>query len=211
MKYFIDTEVLKLNNLSLAEFGVLLYFADRKNTKSLEDLSYSLWEKGYLTKEVENYSFEVHSFEKLQTILAESTNEDSVNKRAEELADRLRSIYPKGKIPNTNYYYKSNKSDIINKLKTFFNKYGVQYTDEQIINATQKYVNSFNGNYTYLKLLKYFIWKDERLKGESVQSLLADFIENENVEDISNSDCTATLISILFNNLKSNIKNYGQR
>ena len=193
MKYFIDTEVPKLNNLSLAEFGVLLYFADRKNTKSLEDLSYSLWEKGYLTKEVENYSFEVHSFEKLQTILAESTNEDSVNKRAEELADKLRSIYPKGKIPNTNYYYKSNKSDIINKLKTFFNKYGVQYTDEQIINATQKYVNSFNGNYTYLKLLKYFIWKDERLKGESVQSLLADFIENENVEDISNSDWTATL------------------
>ena len=193
MKYFIDTEVLKLNNLSLAEFGVLLYFADRKNTKSLKDLSYSLWEKGYLTKEVENYSFEVHSFEKLQTILAESTNEDSVNKRAEELADKLRSIYPKGKIPNTNYYYKSNKSDIINKLKTFFNKYGVQYTDEQIINATQKYVNSFNGNYTYLKLLKYFIWKDERLKGESVQSLLADFIENENVEDISNSDWTATL------------------
>ena len=193
MKYFIDTEVLKTNNLSLAEFGVLLYFADRKNTKSLEDLSYSLWEKGYLTKEVENYSFEVHSFEKLQTILAESTNEDSVNKRAEELADKLRNIYPKGKIPNTNYYYKSNKSDIINKLKTFFNKYGTQYTDEQIINATQKYVNSFNGNYTYLKLLKYFIWKDERLKGESVQSLLADFIENENVEDISNSDWTATL------------------
>ena len=102
MKYFIDTEVLKINNLSLAEFGVLLYFADKKNIKSLEDLSYSLWEKGYLTKEVENYSFEVHSFEKLQTILAESTNEDSVNKRAEELADRLRSIYPKGKIPNTN-------------------------------------------------------------------------------------------------------------
>ena len=193
MKYFIDTEVLKTNNLSLAEFGVLLYFADKKNIKSLEDLSYSLWEKGYLTKEVENYSFEVHSFEKLQTILAESTNEDSVNKRAEELADKLRSIYPKGKIPNTNYYYKSNKSDIINKLKTFFNKYGTQYTDEQIINATQKYVNSFNGNYTYLKLLKYFIWKDERLKGESVQSLLADFIENENVEDISNSDWTATL------------------
>ena len=193
MKYFIDTEVLKLNNLSIAEFVVLLYFADRKNTKSLEDLSYSLWEKGYLTKEVENYSFEVHSFEKLQTILAESTNEDSVNKRAEELADKLRSIYPKGKIPNTNYYYKSNKSDIINKLTTFFKKYGTQYTDEQIINATQKYVNSFNGNYTYLKLLKYFIWKDERLKGESVQSLLADFIENENVEDISNSDWTATL------------------
>ena len=71
--------------------------------------------------------------------------------------------------------------------------YGTKYTDEQIINATQKYINSFNGNYAYLKLLKYFIWKDERLKGESVQSLLADFIENENSEDIANTDWTVEL------------------
>ena len=71
--------------------------------------------------------------------------------------------------------------------------YGTKYTDEQIINATQKYVNSFNGNYAYLKLLKYFIWKDERLKGESVQSLLADFIENESAEDTTNSDWTVEL------------------
>lgn len=124
-------------------------------------------------------------------------NSDSnVTKRStniEELADKLREIYPSGKIPNTNYYYKCNKQDIINKLKTFFKMYGTKYTDEQIINATQKYINSFNGNYAYLKLLKYFIWKDERLKGESVQSLLADFIENENSEDITNTDWTVEL------------------
>ena len=71
--------------------------------------------------------------------------------------------------------------------------YGTKYTDEQIINATQKYVNSFNGNYAYLKLLKYFIWKDERLKGESVQSLLADFIENESAEGTTNTDWTVEL------------------
>ena len=124
-------------------------------------------------------------------------NSDSnVTKRStniEELADKLREIYPSGKIPNTNYYYKCNRQDIINKLKTFFKMYGTKYTDEQIINATQKYINSFNGNYTYLKLLKYFIWKDERLKGESVQSLLADFIENESSEDITNTDWTVEL------------------
>ena len=124
-------------------------------------------------------------------------NSDSnVTKRStniEELADKLREIYPSGKIPNTNYYYKCNRQDIINKLKTFFKMYGTKYTDEQIINATQKYINSFNGNYAYLKLLKYFIWKDERLKGESVQSLLADFIENENSEDTVNTDWTVEL------------------
>ena len=124
-------------------------------------------------------------------------NSDSnVTKRStniEELADKLREIYPSGKIPNTNYYYKCNKQDIINKLKTFFKMYGTKYTDEQIINATQKYISSFNGNYAYLKLLKYFIWKDERLKGESVQSLLADFIENESAEDTTNTDWTVEL------------------
>lgn len=111
----------------------------------------------------------------------------------EELADKLRDIYPNGKIFNTNYYYRGNRGDIVNKLKTFFKRYGTKYTDEQIINATKKYVESFNGNYTYLKLLKYFIWKDERAKGESVQSLLADFIENESAEDTISNDWTSTL------------------
>ena len=132
--------------------------------------------------------------EVLSCILAEST--DVVAKRTtniEELADKLRDVYPSGKIYNTNYYYRCNRQDIINKLKTFFKIYGTKYTDEQIINATRKYIKSFNGNYTYLKLLKYFIWKDERLKGESVQSLLADFIENESSEDTTNDDWTIEL------------------
>ena len=193
MKYVIDIEALKNNNLTLAEFGLLLYFADSNNNMSLANLAFSLWEKGYLTKDIKDYYFEPHSFEKLQNILAEGTNPKSVNKRAEDLADKLRNIYPNGKILNTNYYYRGNKKDIVNKLKTFFTKYGNQYTNEQIINATKKYVESFNGNYTYLKLLKYFIWKDERAKGESVQSLLADFIENESAEDTISNDWTSTL------------------
>ena len=193
MKYTIDTEILKNVDLSLSEFSVLLYYADKENNKEFDELTENLWNKGYLIKELHNYVIEPHSFEKIQVILAECTNPKSVNDRASFLADKLREIYPSGKIPNTNYYYKCNRQDIINKLKTFFKMYGTKYTDEQIINATQKYINSFNGNYTYLKLLKYFIWKDERLKGESVQSLLADFIENENSEDTVNTDWTVEL------------------
>ena len=193
MKYTIDTEILKNVDLSLSEFSVLLYYADKENNKEFDELTESLWNKGYLIKELHNYVIEPHSFEKIQVILAECTSPKSVNDRASFLADKLREIYPSGKIPNTNYYYKCNRQDIINKLKTFFKMYGTKYTDEQIINATQKYINSFNGNYTYLKLLKYFIWKDERLKGESVQSLLADFIENENSEDTVNTDWTVEL------------------
>jgi hypothetical protein len=116
--------------------------------------------------------------------------EDGISK----LADELREIYPGGKIPGTSYYYKGNKVDIVKKLKSFFRRYGTDYTNEQIIDATKRYIASFNGNYMYLKLLKYFIWKDERRDGEIIQSsMLADWIENTGQVNHTNSDWTTSL------------------
>lgn len=110
-----------------------------------------------------------------------------------ELADKLREIYPEGKMVGTSYYYRCNRADIVRKLKSFFRRYG-EYTPEQIIEATQRYVASFNGNYTYLRLLKYFIWKDENKDGETLQvSQLADWIENRGSVNPSNSDWTTSL------------------
>ena len=196
MKIEVSDEICKKYNLSITEALVLIglkyssqeIFQKLNKERFLLDLGSSIFE------EETKYKLSRKANEVLSCILAEST--DVVAKRTtniEELADKLRNVYPSGKIYNTNYYYRCNRQDIINKLKTFFKMYGTKYTDEQIINATQKYINSFNGNYTYLKLLKYFIWKDERLKGESVQSLLADFIENESAEDTTNNDWTVEL------------------
>ena len=196
MKIEVSDEICKKYNLSIEEALVLIglkyssqeIFQKLNKERFLLDLGSSIFE------EETKYKLSRKANEVLSCILAEST--DVVAKRTtniEELADKLRDVYPSGKIYNTNYYYKCNRQDIINKLKTFFKMYGTKYTDEQIINATQKYIKSFNGNYTYLKLLKYFIWKDERLKGESVQSLLADFIENESSEDTTNDDWTIEL------------------
>lgn len=196
MKIEVSDEICKKYNLSIEEALVLIglkyssqeIFQKLNKERFLLDLGSSIFE------EETKYKLSRKANEVLSCILAEST--DVVAKRTtniEELADKLRNVYPSGKIYNTNYYYKCNRQDIINKLKTFFKMYGTKYTDEQIINATRKYIKSFNGNYTYLKLLKYFIWKDERLKGESVQSLLADFIENESSEDITNDDWTIEL------------------
>ena len=196
MKIEVSDEICKKYNLSIEEALVLIglkyssqeIFQKLNKERFLLDLGSSIFE------EETKYKLSRKANEVLSCILAEST--DVVAKRTtniEELADKLRNVYPSGKIYNTNYYYKCNRQDIINKLKTFFKMYGTKYTDEQIINATRKYIKSFNGNYTYLKLLKYFIWKDERLKGESVQSLLADFIENESAEDTTNDDWTIEL------------------
>ena len=54
--------------------------------------------------------------------------------------------------------------------------------------ATKKYVESFNGNYTYMRVLKYFIWKDEkRVDSDGMGyvneiSDLATYIENNGKE-----------------------------
>ena len=196
MKIEVSDEICKKYNLSIEEALVLigLKYSSQEVFQKLNKERFLLDLGSSIFNEETKYKLSRKANEALSCILAEST--DVVAKRTtniEELADKLRDIYPNGKIFNTNYYYRCNRQDIINKLKTFFKMYGTKYTDEQIINATQKYVNSFNGNYAYLKLLKYFIWKDERLKGESVQSLLADFIENESSEDTTNTDWTVEL------------------
>ena len=196
MKIEVNDEICKKYNLSIEEALVLigLKYSSQEVFQKLNKERFLLDLGSSIFNEETKYKLSRKANEVLSCILAEST--DVVAKRTtniEELADKLREIYPNGKIFNTNYYYRCNRQDIINKLKTFFKMYGTKYTDEQIINATQKYVNSFNGNYAYLKLLKYFIWKDERLKGESVQSLLADFIENESSEDTTNTDWTVEL------------------
>ena len=196
MKIEVNDEICKKYNLSIEEALVLigLKYSSQEVFQKLNKERFLLDLGSSIFNEETKYKLSRKANEVLSCILAEST--DVVAKRTtniEELADKLRNIYPSGKIYNTNYYYRCNRQDIINKLKTFFKMYGTKYTDEQIINATQKYVNSFNGNYAYLKLLKYFIWKDERLKGESVQSLLADFIENESAEDTTNTDWTVEL------------------
>lgn len=196
MKIEVSDEICKKYNLSIEEALVLigLKYSSQEVFQKLNKERFLLDLGSSIFNEETKYKLSRKANEVLSCILAESTN--AVAKRStniEELADKLRDIYPNGKIFNTNYYYRCNRQDIINKLKTFFKMYGTKYTDEQIINATQKYINSFNGNYAYLKLLKYFIWKDERLKGESVQSLLADFIENESSEDTTNNDWTVEL------------------
>ena len=196
MKIEVNDEICKKYNLSIEEALVLigLKYSSQEVFQKLNKERFLLDLGSSIFNEETKYKLSRKANEVLSCILAEST--DVVAKRTtniEELADKLRNVYPSGKIYNTNYYYRCNRQDIINKLKTFFKMYGTKYTDEQIINATQKYVNSFNGNYAYLKLLKYFIWKDERLKGESVQSLLADFIENESAENTTNNDWTVEL------------------
>ena len=122
MKIEVNDEICKKYNLSIEEALVLIglkyssqeVFQKLNKERFLLDLGSSIFE------EETKYKLSRKANEVLSCILAEST--DVVAKRTtniEELADKLRDIYPNGKIFNTNYYYRCNRQDIINKLKTF--------------------------------------------------------------------------------------------
>lgn len=107
------------------------------------------------------------------------------NKSLEELAESLRDIYPKGKKPGTAYMWRDSTAYIVKRLQAFEKKYG-KFDHDDIIKATQKYVNSFNGNYGYMQLLKYFIFKDDT-------SQLLSYISNLDDEDDCQTDWNTIL------------------
>ena len=84
---------------------------------------------------------------------------------------------------------------IVRRLKLFFRKYGNKFTDEQIIQAAEKYVQGFNGNYTYMRLLKYFIFKEKIGAAGEVEgdSELISYIENADQVDDLREDWTTQL------------------
>lgn len=123
-----------------------------------------------------------------ESLMADSNVENQPDERFVNLAKKLQELFPMGKKPGCTYTWRDSVSCIVDRLKKFFLKYGSNYTDEQIINATKEYVNSFNGDYQYMQLLKYFIWKN-KVTGEKViqgriigevekQSQLAAYLEN---------------------------------
>ena len=88
----------------------------------------------------------------------------------------------------TPYYYRCNNSEVVKKLKKFFTIFG-NVSDEEILDATKRYVASFQGNYTGMRLIKYFILKDDVKPSEDGQghveqiSDLATFLENKESEE----------------------------
>lgn len=122
------------------------------------------------------------------------------NKRLENLAKSLMEVFPVGKKEGTSQYWKGNLRDNTLRLAKFFKLYGDKYTDEQMIEAAKNYVSSHNGRYQYMRVLKYFIWKDARKvnsEGEGYieeVSDLAAFIENAKDEKDLKDDWMSTMV-----------------
>ena len=132
----------------------------------------------------------------LESALADCNSGSRSEERLKTLANSLRELFPAGKKPGYAYLWRDSESCIVDRLKKFFLKYGDNHTDEEIIDATKRYVDSFNGNYQYMQLLKYFIWKN-KVTGEEVvrgrivgeverQSQLAAWLEDTDEKSVNN-------------------------
>ena len=126
--------------------------------------------------------------ERLSSILLDSDKDRQPQDRIELLASQMMELFPALKKVGSSQYFRGNRKDVTLRLKKFFKLYGNKFSNEQILAATKKYVESFNGNYTYMRVLKYFIWKDEkRVDSDGMGyvneiSDLATYIENNGKE-----------------------------
>jgi len=180
MKISITTEILAKYQLSLREFGILLYYLDGGTGDIYPVITESLWNRHWLIKELMGYSFNSMKLSDIESISAESNIPISEDDRYIALADKLRELFPNGRKEGTNYMWRDSTMAIAKKLKTLSHKFNVTFTDEEAIEATKRYINSFNGDYRFMQLLKYFILKRDLNKQEETSQLLS-FIQNEDI------------------------------
>lgn len=186
MNITINDDVCTKYGLSLPELLVILALKYDK----IENTIASLESKEAIVSDVfDGYLITQRWDDVASSILLDSDTDRQNPDRIANLATKLMEIFPKEKKSGTNHYFRGNTKDITLKLKKFFKLYGNKYSDEQVLNAAQAYVSSFNGNYTYMRILKYFIWKDEKKMNEDGEryieetSDLASWIENAGSEN----------------------------
>ena len=197
MTISINESVCKKNKLSLAELLSILLI---KTGADMPKLFKSLEEKEIIVKDVfGGYMITQRWDDVASTILLDSDKDSQPSERLENLAVQLAEIFPREKKAGTCHYFRGNKKDTILRLKKFFKRYGNKFTDEQILEAARSYVASFNGNYHYMRVLKYFIWKDAKKEDADGNlyvdetSDLATLIENAGAIDSIKEDWTTNL------------------
>lgn len=198
MKIVLNYDTLHKYNLCIGEALVLMEYLYKVDRDLIMD---KLISKGYITAPAGKDAFnKVHYFltnkaaDLLNDLLSDDVPEMQGTNTLEELAKKLKELYPKGLKPGTQQYWAEGVALIVKRLKAFIKKYG-EHSYEDIIRATEAYIKSFNGDYRYMKTLKYFIWSEKPNRaGESESSSdLLTFIENKDQKPVDN-DWTTALI-----------------
>ena len=186
MKLIIDSDACLNNGTCIGEVLLLYEYALKISPESMKQ---SLIDKGYITNAGDlfgRYTATNKAVKLLDNVLADSSVDDDT--KITELATKLKELYPKGKKEGTNQFWADGVSIIVKRLKIFYKKYGF-YDNDIIIKATEDYIKSFNGDYRFMKTLKYFLWSEKVNKAGEVEptSDLLTYIENAGeIDELSN-------------------------
>lgn len=194
MKYIIDENICKKHDLAVEELFCILAC---KSCNNLYTLIEKMKEQEKLSKETPSPYPTLHWDQEVCSVLLES--DDAIPKKddCKELAEALRELFPRG-IKVGNSAWRGNVREITLRLQKFFKLYGNRWSNDEIVDATKRYVDHFNGDFTYMRILKYFIMKSDRVTGEDGTthiediSELATWLENQDME--TDVDWTTSLV-----------------
>lgn len=196
MNLVINEAILEQHNMTIEEYFVLYIAAKDIDVGKLQQ---SVIAKGFANKDLfyDNKLILSNEVKKLlEDIIIDSTDTKDISEEFYiDLAKQLKELYPTGRKAGTNYMWRGTTVEIAKKLKTLVVKYGYKLNKEEILNVTKEYVASFNGNYKYMPLLKYFILKakTDADGNTEVISPLMSLIENKGQLEQEREDWIGTL------------------
>lgn len=190
MKFTLDSLVLEKHGVTMQQFSVLLYYMSGGTGVLNEALCSELREDGFLKKVKDGYQFHEGKISNVRTWIAESNNSVSELDRLTRIAKEMQEAFPEGRRDNK-YYWRDSTKVIAQRLAKFISKYG-DYEDDKFTKAAKDYVSSFNGNYEFMQLLKYFIYKKDSSGEENSQ--LSSYLDNEGKESLQDRDWTTNVV-----------------
>ena len=193
-RYLVKQEQCEKHNISVGAvyYLISLYEGSPVNAQIFEELS----KTGYLNyKGIDENGFLIspsiteRGVHLITDIFVDAEFSILDLKRYENIAEKMRELFPKGKKEGTNHMWRDSVPIIARRLKLLFKKYGQLYTEKEILDATKRYVDSFNGNYQYMQLLKYFISKQKIEDGcTTEESQLLSYLNNEDCVNTNTED-----------------------
>lgn len=111
-------------------------------------------------EQLENYFKQVD--EQIQN--ENTTDLETFQSPYKALAKQLRALYPNGLKYGTVKYWRGNTFEICKKLETLSTI--MPLNTEECIKATKEYINSFDGDFQYMRTLPYFILKVTIVDGQ---------------------------------------------
>ena len=112
----------------------------------------------------------------------------AIKDRCDLLAPKLMELYPMGKKPGTSQQWRGYKGGVSDKLQKLIIN-GNEFTDDEAIAATKAYIAGFNGLYTLMRILPYFLSKSEIVGGETKKT--CDFMSY--VEDVRSNPTQSSM------------------